>query len=216
MQNLLKFLLCLTLAVPAAAQTITHAAVTNSAPPLVTAYVMDDKHVLEPGDVISLQILEDQYPATNLVVTDSSELNAPYIGRISVEGKTCRQLAAELKKSLEKTYYYHATVVIGLDSVNKVRGEAYVAGASGAIHASGKVDILFNKQLTAGEAILMLGGYGEFADEKHIQLFRKGEDGGAKAKTFTINMEEVQKGKADDIMLEPGDLVFVPARLVNF
>ena len=216
MQNLLKFLLCLVLTVPAAAQTMTNAAITNSASPPVAAYVMDDKHVLEPGDVISLQILEDQYPATNLVVTDSSELNAPYIGRVSVDGKTCRQLAAELKKSLEKTYYYHATVVIGLDSVNKVRGQAYIAGASGAIHASGEVDILFNKRLTAGEAILMLGGYGEFAEEKHIQVFRKGGGAAGKGKTFIINMEEVQKGKADDIVLEPGDLVYVPARLVNF
>lgn len=196
-------------------QTSTSQLTTNTSA-IATAYVMDDKHLLEPGDVISFQILEDGDPATNLTVTDSTELNAPYIGRVSVNGKTCRTLAAELKKALEKTYYYHATVVVGLDSVNKVRGQAFVTGGTGAIRSGGAVDIIFNKNLTAGEAILVLGGFGEFADKKHVQVFRKTGTTNVQSQTFVINMDNAQNGKTDDIVLQPGDLVYVPARLVNF
>src|SRR5580704_15116863 len=62
-----------------------------------SAYVLDDKHLLDPGDIISFQILEDHDPAIQLVVADSRELDVPYIGRISVTDKTCKQLAKEVK-----------------------------------------------------------------------------------------------------------------------
>jgi len=219
MRLYLPLLFCLLAGRGAIAQTAANTApvAATNATPFISAYVMDDQHVLEPGDVISIQILEDQDPATNLVVTDSTELNAPYVGRISVGGKTCRALAADLKGMLENPYYYRATVVVGLDSVNKVRGQAFLSGGSGAIRNGGAVDIIFNKKLTAGEAILLLGGFGEFADKKHVRVFRKNGTGKAPGESFVVDMEQVQAGQADkDVVLEPGDIVYVPARLVNF
>jgi protein involved in polysaccharide export with SLBB domain len=188
-------------------------AATNS-PPNATAYVMDDKHVLEPGDVVSFQILEDQDPATNLVVNDSTELNVPYIGLVSVAGKTCRQLAPELKAMLEKEYYYQATVIIGLTSVNKVRGQVYIWGQ---VHNQGAINLLFNQNLTASEAILMAGGFSDFADKKNVKVIRNSGSTNAPKQTFKINMEDVQDGKTEeDIVLQPGDFIIVPAKLVNF
>lgn len=179
-----------------------------------SAYVMDDKHVLEPGDVVSFQILEDQDPATNLVVTDSSELNVPYIGLVSVAGKTCRQLAPEVKVKLEKDYYYQATVIIGLTSVNKVRGQIYVWGQ---VRNQGAIDLLFKQNLTASEAILMAGGFSDFADKKNIKVIRSSGGTNAPKQTFQINMDDVQNGKIEnDVVLDPGDFIIVPARLVNF
>src|ERR1700684_2059237 len=86
----------------------------TNAPPALTlnvsgSYVLDDKHLLEPGDKVSFQILEDRDPAKSLVVADSHEMDVPYIGRVSVAEKTCKQLAKELKGLLEKEYYYRAT-----------------------------------------------------------------------------------------------------------
>ena len=178
-------------------------------------YVMDDKHRLEAGDKVSFQITEDKNPLINLAVTDSGELDVPYIGRVSVAGKTCRQLAAELKVLLEKDYYYHATVIIGLDSVNQVRGQIYI---SGMVLNQGAMNILFNQNLTAGEAILQAGGFSEFADKKSVKIFRNGGNGAAGGKTFEINMVNVlEKGKVEqDVTLEPGDFIIVPARMVNF
>jgi len=92
--------------------------VANTIMNATSAYVLDDKHVLEPGDLLSFQILEDRDPAIQLVVADSRELDVPYIGRISVADKTCKELAKEVKAALEKEDYYQATVIVGLDLVN--------------------------------------------------------------------------------------------------
>lgn len=174
-------------------------------PPILDAsYVPDDKHVLEPGDHISFRIVEDRDPAVALIVADSRELDVPYVGRVSVAGKTCKQLAPELKTLLEKEYYYRATVVLAVDLVNKVRGKIYVMGE---VRQQGAVELLFNESLTAGKAILKAGGFGDFAYKEKVKINRPG------VKTpIEINMVNVfEKGKQDqDVVLEPDDTVYVP------
>src|SRR5437899_1529963 len=98
------------------------ASATNAAPLSLTGYVPDDKYNLRVGDRISLQILEDRDPPKSLVITDSGELDAPYVGRVAASDKTCKQLADELKTLLEKDYYYRATVIIAVDAFNKILG----------------------------------------------------------------------------------------------
>lgn len=192
---------------------------TNSVSPAIlnatSSYVLDDKHVLEPGDILSFQILEDHDPAIQMAVTDSRELDVPYVGRISVADKTCKQLAKELKGKLEKEYYYQATVIVGLDLVNKIRGRVYVWGQ---VRNQGAVDLLFNQKLTAGKAILMAGGFGDFANKKKVKIMRGSNGAGGASKTFEVNMADVLEGnKADeDIVLEPDDFIIVEARAVNF
>jgi polysaccharide export outer membrane protein len=180
-----------------------------------SSYVLDEKHVLQPGDIVSFQILEDRDPALQLLVADSRELEVPYIGRISVENKTCKQLAKEIKGLLEKVYYYQATVIVGLNLVNKVRGKVYVWGQ---VQKQGAVDLLFDQKLTAGKAILMAGGFGDFANKKKVKIVRGSNGGTGATKSFEVNMIDVlENNKTDeDVVLEPDDFIVVSARAVNF
>jgi polysaccharide biosynthesis/export protein len=181
-----------------------------------TNYILDDKHILAPGDRVSLRILEDRDPPVSLVVADSRELDVPYVGRVSVADKTCKTAAAEIKVLLEKEYYYRATVILGVDLVNKVRGKVYVFGQ---VRNQGAIDLLFDENLTAGKAILRAGGFGDFADKKNVKVIRGGTNSVESAKqTFPINMENVfEKGKVDeDKVLEPDDFVVVGTRSLNF
>jgi len=150
-----------------------------------------------------------------ITVTDSRELDAPYVGRISVAAKTCKLLAKELKGMLEKEYYYQATVIIGLNSLNKVRGKVFVWGQ---VRNQGPVDLLFNQKLTASKAILMAGGFADFANKKKVKVVRGAGSNGGASRTFEINMTEVlENNKPDlDIVLEPDDFIMVEARAVNF
>src|SRR5262245_12978379 len=60
-------------------------AITNAppAPTTITGYVPDDKYKLRTGDKISLQILEDRDLPKSLLVTDSGEVDVPYVGRVA-------------------------------------------------------------------------------------------------------------------------------------
>src|SRR6266446_3931264 len=167
----------------------TATAATNGTAPTplsLTGYVPDDKYTLRVSDKISLQILEDRDPPKSLVIADSGELDAPYVGRVAAADKTCKQLADELKTLLEKDYYYRATVIIAVDVFNKILGRIYVYGQ---IKQSGPLDMAVNENLSVRQAILRAGGFGEFADEKHVQVIRPPSTNGVGAQTFTLNMK---------------------------
>lgn len=194
------------------------ATVTNAVPATVvslTGYVPDDKYKLRLGDKVSLQIIEDRDAPRSLVVTDSGELDVPYIGRVAAADKTCRQLADELKTQLEKEYYYRATVIIALDLANKLLGRVYIWGQ---VRNQGPIDLLVNENLTVGKAILRAGGFADFANKKKVKVVRGTGGEGANKQTFELNMVDIlEKGRTEqDVVLQPDDLIIVPSRLISF
>jgi protein involved in polysaccharide export with SLBB domain len=189
---------------------------TNAGASTTNAFnVLDDKYHLAIGDEISFQILEDEDPPVQLVVQDSGNIQVPYIGLYPAVGKTCKELADSLKVALEKEYYYHATVVISVIAKPKSRGKIYIVGA---VRSPGPLDISSDEQLTVSRAILRAGGFTDFADGKHVRVTRGSETGPGGKQTFTLNVNAIlENGKTeDDQPVQPGDLIFVPERLIRF
>jgi polysaccharide biosynthesis/export protein len=186
-----------------------------SSPATPGGYIADDKYKLRVGDKISVQILEDRDLPKSLIVADSGELDAPYVGRVAAADKTCKQLADELKTRLEKEYYHRATVIISLDLANKLLGRVYVWGQ---VRNQGAIDVAMNENLTVGKAILRAGGFGDFANKKRVKVVRSGVTEGAAKQNFELNMVDIlEKGKTEkDVILQPDDFIIVPSRLINF
>jgi polysaccharide biosynthesis/export protein len=191
------------------------AAPTNAAGTVLTnltGYVPDDKYKLRVGDKVSLQILEDRDLPKSLVVADSGELDAPYVGRVAAADKTCKQLADDLRAQLEKEYYYRATVIIALDAANRLLGRVYVWGQ---VRNQGAIEVAINENLTAGRAILRAGGFADFANKKKVKVVRASGTG---KQSFELNMVDIlEKGKTEkDMVLQADDFIIVPSRLINF
>lgn len=175
---------------------------------------LDDIHQLGPGDRISYRVLEDHDPPLALAITDSGDLEVPYLGLVHAAGKTCRGLAQEIKGLLEKKLYYTATVMVSAEAINRTRvlGKVYVTGQ---VRNSGSYDIPAGDTLTVSRAILSAGGFSDYSDKRNVHLIRRGASG---SQTLTVNVQEVlQKGRLDkDAAVQPGDLIVVPERLVKW
>lgn len=174
---------------------------------------LDDRYQLGPGDQILYQVVEDEDSATNLTVTDSGDLEVPYYGLVHAAGKTCGQLAGKIKSLLEQKLYYKATVVIALEVANKawVAGKVYVTGQ---VRQPGGFELKPAENMTVSKAILDAGGFSDFSDKKHVRLVRKTAGGD---RTFVVNVVDVWNGKLnEDLPVQPGDLVVVPASMVNY
>lgn len=189
---------------------------------------LDNRHKLGATDRLTFQILEDRHipaeledPRTSsdtrdlgktLVVTDTGELDVPYIGRVKVKDKTCKEAAAEITVLLEKDYYVKATVILGLDQMSRVLGKVYV---SGYVRNPGPVEIPPNEKFTASKAILRVGGFTDWAKKTDVKLIRAGT---SEKEAVIINMEEIlNKGMLDkDVELRPDDLIIVPKKKFNF
>jgi protein involved in polysaccharide export with SLBB domain len=175
----------------------------------------NNQQKLGPGDKVSYRVIEDQDEPKPLTVTDSGHLDVPYLGLVHVAGKSTQQVAKEVKGLLEKDLYHQATVVIALELVNRTRstGKVYVTGQ---VRNKGGFDISGPDAMTVSKAILAAGGFSDFSDKKNVRLIRKGADG--TTQTFVVNVVEIwEKGKLEkDLVVQPDDMVVVPARLVNY
>ena len=179
-----------------------------------TMEVLNDKTKLGNGDRLSYRVVEERKEPIPLVVTDSGEIEVPYIGRVSVAGKTCKQAALAIKPLLEREYFFKATVILGLDTLStRSRGKVYLMGQ---VKTQGSMDIPADETLTVSKVILRAGGLADFANRRKVKLVRKKSN--SQTETFVIDLVEIlDKGHIEkDRDIEPDDLIIVPERLINF
>jgi polysaccharide biosynthesis/export protein len=176
--------------------------------------VLDDSRPLNRGDVINIRIVEDRDPPIGLQVTDSGDVEVPYVGRVRASGKSPRRLAYDIKALLERDYYHQATVIVGLDMEGqRSPGRIYVTGMVG---APGPQEMPANEKFTVSKAILRAGGFATFANQRKVRLTRARSDG--QTDTEIIDVKEIiEKGRHElDVELRPNDFIVVPERLINF
>ena len=192
---------------------------TPAASPAVTNGVLtvqlNGEIALSARDVVSFRIMEDHAEAVRLTVTDTGDLDVPYIGRVKAARKTCKELAQEIKARLEEEYYYHATVVLGVDSLRKQStGRAYLTGQ---IRAPGPVDLAEDEKLMVSEAILKAGGFSDFAEKRRVKIMRQTVTPGVVETLYVDVLAVWEKGRKEkDLEVKPGDQIFVASKLINF
>ena len=172
--------------------------------------VLDDKKKLGSNDFVSFRVVEDRdNDSQRLRVNDNGELEVPYIGLVSAQGRTCKELAYAIKGALEREYYYHATVILAVDRVSeKSRGRIYVYGS---VKGQGPQEIPADESYTVSKAVIRAGGFGDFANKRKVKLTRKnGQD-------VIVDLKRViEEGHTEeDVVLQPDDQIYVPQRLIN-
>ena len=175
---------------------------------------LNDKAKLGAGDRLSFRVVEERREPIPLLVTDTGEVEIPYIGRVPAQGLTCKELAHAVKPLLEKEYFKRATVIIGLDMLStRSRGKVYLMGQ---VKAQGALDIPADETLTVSKVILRAGGLADFANRKKVRLIHRTADN--RTETTVVDLTLVlDKGQIEkDPVVEPDDLIIVPERLINF
>lgn len=183
------------------------------ADPVVAAPVDRDK-VLGVGDIVTLEIVEDKEAPVTKKVTDTGDLDVPYIRRVHVVGRTCFDVAAEIAKLLEVDYYHKATVKLNIEQYSREKlgtvGKVFLFGD---VKVPGVQEIPAGDKLTVSGAIVRAGGATQFGDLKKVKLTRKLKGGASES--IIINAKAVlEEGKLEqDRELRDGDNIFVPRRL---
>lgn len=188
--------------------------------------VLDSSIQIRSGDLISLKIVEDRKEAIQLRVGVTGDINAPHIGLVRAAGRTCRELAYSMKSQLEKSLYNTATVIVAIDQRPEDIGgrgprmgtrdeELDVITVFGQVIRQGKYELPTNEDMTISQAILLSGGFAQFANPKKVKLVRKTPQGN---KTVLINVDQImRRGNLDkDIFLRRGDVIIVDEKTVNF
>ncbi len=176
---------------------------------------LNDQTKLKPGDQLSYRVVEEQDPQPDLLtVSPTGDVEVPLLGHFPAAGKTCRQLATQLKPLLEKDYFYKATVIVAINALSTSPiGNVYLTGQ---VRQQGAIPIPPNEVLTVSRAVLLDGGLADFADRRRVRLLHHNADG--TTKTTIVDLKEIlDHGKSElDPVVQDGDTIDVPQRLINF
>lgn len=183
--------------------------------------LLNESHKLGPGDRLSFRVIEDEDPPIALAVMDSGEMEVPYLGRMNAQGKSCKEAAYEIKSALEREYYIQASVILALDVIAPIAPKGFVSRGTiqlmGQVRSQGPQEIPSDGVYTVGKAVMRAGGFGEFANKRKVKLIRQvGTKGETETKVIDL-LEVLEKGKmSKDVPVQPGDLIIVPERWINF
>jgi protein involved in polysaccharide export with SLBB domain len=176
---------------------------------------LNDQTKLKAGDQLSYRVIEEQDQQPDLLtVSPTGDVEVPLLGHFPAAGKTCRELAMQLKPLLEKDYFYKATVIVAINALSTSPiGNVYLTGQ---VKLQGAIPIPPNEVLTVSRAVLLDGGLADFADRRRVRLLHHNADG--TTKTTIVDLKEIlDRGKSElDPVVQDGDTIDVPQRLINF
>ncbi|GAB4371078.1 MAG: hypothetical protein Kow0062_06340 [Acidobacteriota bacterium] len=79
---------------------------------------------------------------------------------------------------------------------------------NGAVAQPGAIDFPADEEITVLQAVTAAGGSTDRANERDVQVIRRYPDG--TRRVFEVNLKRIKRGRADDMVLEPNDIVVVP------
>lgn len=91
---------------------------------------------------------------------------------------------------------------------------APVVYVTGNVEKPGTLRLFQDETLTAYAAILRAGGFARFANLRKVYVVR--DLGNGEKAHIPLNIKDVQKGKAPDVILQGKDIVVVPERFFSF
>jgi polysaccharide biosynthesis/export protein len=169
----------------------------NSTGPLGSGAPVDPKtYVIGPEDVLAIQVFHEADLTRTELVRPDGKITMPMIGDVQAEGLTPESLKRQLTQALS-TYVKSPDVTITIMQVNSKRytiaGQVMRPGPVALVLPTKVFDALSNV------------GFKDFANPKKIVIIR-GKD------RLKFNYNDVLHGKhlEQNILLEPGDTIYVP------
>lgn len=165
---------------------------------------VDADYLIKSGDKINIKIFpEDQYiRGGQYEVTPEGNVTLPLIGKVIVAGKTISEASDDLRQIIDKDYIISPEVVIELLGY---KVETFVV--LGQVQKPGTLNMPAGAtELTFLQAISLAGGFSQIANIKKVKIIRVIE---GQRKIIRLNAESIISGEAEDIRIEPGDVIHV-------
>src|SRR6185503_17663294 len=161
--------------------------------------------VLGVGDVIGINVWENQNLSVEATIRPDGTITMPLVGDLKAAGETPTTLKTRIKTQLQAYVKMQGTeVTVAVKSWRSYRftiqGEVSKAGVFSS-----------DQFLTVSDALALAGGLTRFAKRNEITLTRKDRKSG-EVRHIPLDYESLASGKRPDmnIIVLPGDTIWVP------
>jgi len=138
----------------------------------------------------------------DLTVSAQGIINVPFIGSVKASGLPINKVEDRVTEALAKDYFVNPQVHIHLKKYQSLKHQISVEGE---IKKPGVYS--YQRGMTALNACILAGGFDKYAAPNRTIIIRKAD---GKQIVIKVNLEDVKKGKAPDVELQPGDRIHVP------
>ena len=165
------------------------------------AYAEEKAYHIGPGDVIEISVWKDTDLSRTLVVPPDGMIAFPLIDTVDVTNLTVADLKKVVTEKLSE-FVPDATVTVMLIEINSLN--AYVIGK---VNSPGVFPISLESNVM--QILAQAGGLTPFASDGNIIILRQR---GNQIIKIPFDYGDIEKGKnlAQNILLQPGDVVVVP------
>ncbi len=170
--------------------------------------VASGDYVLQPQDLIRIQIYNEPELSRELRISQEGKVELPMIRSVDLAKKTVRQAEELIRNLYDADYLVNPQVNISVVEYSPRSVEVF-----GSVGNPGMVFFPKEEGLTLTGAISRAGSFTRLANKRQVTLKRPMPDG--TFKVFTINVEDLTKGDATESWpLQPGDVISVPERIL--
>ncbi len=166
------------------------------------------RYKIAPGDSFDVTFeLSPEFNQTGVAVQPDGFVTLRSIGDIKVQGQTVPQLTQTLRAAYGKILN-NPIISVSLKDFEK----PYFV-ADGQLGHPGKYDLRGDTTLT--QAIAIAGGFTDASKHSQVLLFRRVSDQWMEAKIINVKKMEKSGNLAEDPLLHPGDMLFVPKNTMS-
>ncbi len=158
-----------------------------------------DEHLLQPGDVVTVNVFQVEAVSGDRQVDQSGQVQIPLVGAVPAQGKTVKTLAADLTTRLDATYLRNPRVEVLLKSA-----QLRSVTIDGSVKQAGVYPI--PGDITLLQAIALARGTDMNANEKRVVVFRQIE-GQRQAAAFDLTT--IRNGQDPDPAIHGDDIIVV-------
>jgi protein involved in polysaccharide export with SLBB domain len=160
------------------------------------------EYVIGAADVLDVIVFgEEDASRPNATVDNDGSIDMPYIGRVTVGGKTSRAVEDEVKARLIKgKYLVNPSVSV---TIKQYRSKS--VSVQGYVRNQGEYILQGNVSLSS--ALAQAGSMTPDAGS-YVIISRRNPQGGTEQ--IRVSRRDIESGRAQDVLLKDGDTVLVP------
>ena len=169
-------------------------------------------YLVKPGDVLRIEVLEDQSLNRETLVLPDGSISLPLAGLVQAGGRGIDAVQAEIANRLAPNFAAPPTVFVGIARLSDALPPGgLLAPATVSIYLMGEAANPGKIEVEPGSTLLQVlaqaGGLTNFAATKRLQLRRDG-----KVYQFNYQALESAGGAGFDSVVADGDVILVPQR----
>jgi polysaccharide export outer membrane protein len=187
---------------------------------ITTDVSAQDGYRISPGDVLSVEVVQDPDLNREVLVLPDGSVNFPFAGTVQASGLTTGQVASQIATGIAPNFAVQPSVFV---NVRQLADRPAATG--GGVIAARTIDVYFLgevadpgvQEVSPGTTLLqglsLGGGFTNFAATRRIQLRRTNPHTG-ETSVVTLDYRAVADGGVlrNDPVLADGDIILVPER----